>query len=87
MSALEVKTIPTIQLNEIWYTSSDGAVVVPYRTIYFGATIVSNTYENGKGIIKFDKDVTSIGKRTFYGCASLTSIEIPSSVTSIGESA
>ena len=73
--------------NEIWYTSSDGAVVTPYKSDVFGANIVSNTYENGKGIITFDGDVTSIGKRTFYYCTSLTSITIPDSVTEIGSSA
>ena len=47
--------------NEIWYTSYDGEIVTPYDTNVFGANIVSNTYENGKGIITFDGDVTSIG--------------------------
>ena len=33
------------------------------------------------------KKVTSIGEYVFKGCSSLTEIEIPSSVTSIGDSA
>lgn len=65
--------------NEIWYTSSDGNIVTPYKT----NNIVSNTYEDGKGIIKFDGPVTSIVSYTFRNCTSLTSIIIPPKVTSI----
>ena len=72
--------------NEIWYTSSDGKVVKPYKGI-FGAEIESNTYKNGKGIIKFKGDVTTIGEKAFYECKSLTSVTIPNSVTTIGNSA
>ena len=36
--------------NEIWYTSTNGEVVTPYNTNVFGASIVSNVYEDGKGI-------------------------------------
>ena len=68
----------------IYYTSSDGNIVTPYNTNAFGANIISNTYENGKGIIKFDGDVTSIGYQAFWGCTSLTSVTIGNGVTSIG---
>ena len=79
--------------NEIWYTSSDGAVVEPIYADVFGANIVSNTYENGKGVITFDDNVTSIGEWAFYAYEEtaagrrLTSITIPDSVTSIGYAA
>ena len=71
--------------NEIWYTSTDGTIVTPYKTDVFGANIISNTYENGKGVIKFDGDVTSIGNNAFDDCRSLTSVTIPSGITHIGE--
>ena len=70
--------------NEIWYTSSDGNIVTPYETDVFGANIISNTYEDGIGIIRFDGDVTSIGNYALSSCSSLTSVTIPNSVTEIG---
>lgn len=68
--------------NEIWYTSSDGAVITPYKSEVFGANIVSNTYTNGKGVITFNGDVTKIGNDAFYSQL-LTSVNIPDSVTQI----
>ena len=71
----------------IVYTSSDGQVVTPYETNVFGANIVSNTYETGKGIIEFDAPITSIGDEAFQDCNNLRSVTIPNSVTSIGDDA
>lgn len=73
--------------NKIIYTTSDGVAVTPMATDVFGATIVSNTYENGKGVITFDGDVTTIGEDAFANCLSLTSVTIPERVTYIGRNA
>ena len=82
--------------NQIWYTSTNGEIVEPYSGEYneyaeaittFGVNIVSNTYVDGKGVIEFDGDVTTIGGFAFYGCSSLTSVTIPDGVTEIGERA
>lgn len=75
------------KLDEIWYTSTDGNIVTPVITEYFKENIVSNTYDDGQGIIKFDGNVTEIGLGAFYQCSNLLSVVIPSSVTSIGEDA
>ena len=78
---------PAFANNKIWYTSSDGNIVTPYKTDVFGANIFSNKYENGHGIITFDGDVAVIGSFAFYNCSSLTSVTIPDSVTSIADCA
>lgn len=70
--------------DEIWYTSTDGAIVTPKNSNVFGAGIVSNTYENGKGVIKFDGDVTSIGGAAFDNCTTLKTIDLPSTATTLG---
>ena len=60
--------------NVIFYTSNNGEIVVPYKMDVFGANIMSNTYNNGMGLIFFDAPVTSIGYGAFYYCNSLTSV-------------
>ena len=80
MPAFEVEIIPN---NQIWYTSTDGNIVNPKNSGGFGATITSNTYENGKGVIKFDGNITKIPAFVFSNCNSLSSIILPNSVTEI----
>lgn len=87
MVAKKVAKEELILDNQIWYTSVDMEIVSPYATNVFGANIVSNTYENGIGIITFDSDVTSIGDFAFFYCDSLTDVTVSDSVTSIGASA
>ena len=71
---------------EIHYTTSDGQpVYIHYKLMSgFGHVVVSNTYENGLGIIKFKEGVESISDNAFAN-SNLVSISIPECITSIGD--
>ena len=71
--------------NEIFYTSTNGKVIKPYKTEAFGGALFTNTYANGVGVIVFDREITEIGKDAFYDRNYLKSISLPNSVTKIGE--
>lgn len=70
--------------NEIWYTTTDGSVlnIEPYAE--FGANVISNTYVDGKGIIKCDGPITIIGEESLTTSVNkLTSISLPNSIITI----
>lgn len=69
--------------NEIWYTSTNGAVIELYNSEGFNANILSNTYENGKGVITFDADLDVLGNHAFFLCRALKSIHLPRSIQRI----
>ena len=50
-------------------------------------SVLSNTWENGEGLIVFDGPLTTISDSMFAECKDLTSVTIPDSVTSIGYAA
>jgi hypothetical protein len=77
-SKYEAKTTPPN--NEIWYTSTDGNGVSFNPQSSCGANVVSNTYENGKGIIKFDGEINAIGSNSFESSSTLKSVSFPDSV-------
>ena len=75
----------TIQLpNEIWYTSTDGEPVEYTVSTATGNEIVSNTYADGRGVIRFASDVTVIDEMAFYGKTTLSSVTLPEKVDKIG---
>lgn len=66
--------------NEIWYTSTTGSKIDISFAPIAGGNIVSETYKNGKGVVKFDGEIDEIGYTAFSGCTILESIVIPDSV-------
>ncbi|MBR5492166.1 MAG: leucine-rich repeat protein [Alistipes sp.] len=71
----EVVAVPN---NQIWYTTTDGKALGKS-----GGNITSDTYTNGKGVIEFNEDLTKITSGMFKELATLASITLPNSITTI----
>ena len=100
--AVKVLQICTVKLdpaaipdNEIWYVMSDGTTYDVYLTTKqyghqpFDAKVISNTYKNGYGIIKFDAPVTKINDHTFgnFWAANMTELYLPDCIEYLGTGA
>lgn len=85
LSSFKVET-SGIPNNEIWYTTTDGEIIEPDENYiqYINANIESNTYSDGKGVIKFDAPVTKMGSSCLHNIRNLQTIQIPNSVKTIG---
>ena len=97
MEDADSNLIYDIPHNEIWYTTVDGKPLTRHPTAYKyldpydsdndeEATFVSNTYENGIGIIRYEEPIVHVG---YYNPSSsdlsaLKTITFPGSMTSIG---
>lgn len=68
--------------NEIWYTTSDNNILMLNPVIN-----CSNTYENGKGVLAFPGDLSTIGRTAFRDSSTLTSISLPNGVREIPDGA
>ena len=70
--------------NEIWYTSTDGKVVEPDLSVGKPVlTLLSNTYENGKGVLVFEEDLVTIPFGLFSFCKTLESVVFPEGVIAV----
>lgn len=75
--------------NEIWYTTTDGNIL---DTTYIvdkvtNNTLLSNTYENGQGILTFEKDFHEIPTNMFKSNSKIQTIKLPNDITILGETA
>lgn len=84
---LSIESNTTPPNDEIWYTTTDGAIVIPKYSVETGKTIISNTYSNGKGVIKFDAAITLIANNAFQGCETLESVSLPCELKQINTGA
>ena len=80
VSAIEINTKGSIDLNEVW--SESGGIGTHYQVTCIREYAFSHCSSLTSITIPFS--VTRIGKYAFSNCRDLTSIEIPSSVTLIG---
>ena len=72
--------------DEVWYTSTNGEIIEPANPSWGSATIVSNTYSNGKGIIKLSADATTVPYQAFLNNTTLLTISLPNSITTMLQS-
>lgn len=80
-------------MMRLWYTTNDGKPIDlnnaqidwGYPETDYGVNVISNTYSNGKGVIKFDGTVTKVGSWAFWRCMSLEKMYLPKKLNYIGD--
>ena len=81
----------TMPANEIWYTTINGEPIDETQIGDFGATVSSNTYAGGKGVIKFDNAITQVSNLVYASKdnhnTNLSSVTIPQTVSTISSNA
>ena len=81
MVAVEHNAEPGPDATQIWYTTTDGQVANTYS--YYSDKVKSNTYENGKGVITFKEELTTIANSLFEQNATLETVILPESIVEI----
>ena len=85
MGAVAHNAEPGPDATQIWYTTTDDQVANTHS--YYSDKIMSNTYENGKGVITFKTALTEIASSLFYENAApnatLETVILPESIVEI----
>lgn len=96
LGILDIEAIPD---DEIWYTTINAKLIYEYSGFEskvghkpFDKNIVTHTYTNGLGIIKFDGPVNAINDRAMdaygnTGCQQLENVYLPNKIKTIGRTA
>lgn len=75
--------------NQIWYTTNDESLLTKWDSGWDGlfgdAQLISETYEDGRGIMTFDRPLTILGDNSFSRCSNATSFRLPDTIREIGE--
>ena len=74
-----------VPANEIWYTTVDGKPIDLSNSSL--EEPVSNTYNDGKGVLVFDEPIEYIDQSAFEDCVTLRKIVIPEGVETIYDGA
>lgn len=82
ITVTQTTAVPNDQ-TRIIYTTNNNKPLSLNRYDPFDANIQSHIYNNGEGMLIFDKPVTVINYEAFADCNNLTNIIIPNSVISI----
>ena len=73
----------TIANNEIVYTTTDGKVANLTVADALGSNVISNSYDNGRGLIACENEISTIGASAFNSCSNLQTIKLPDSTAVI----
>ncbi len=86
----EVPNYDSIPCFQLWYTSTNGELIdFNISHGHFGSTsIISNVYQNGRGVITCAGPIREIAQGAFtYWASSFKTITLPSSIRTIGSGA
>lgn len=75
--------------STIFYTSTNNQIVEPTSASSFDCPILENYYDeaNESGYLVFDGKLTQVGEKAFAYCRTLSSVQLPDSVTTLGNGA
>lgn len=81
-----IASLGTPENNEIWFTTTDGKVLLNLDVNAFDVAVTEVAYnEYGINVIRFAGDVTTIGNGAFEECTNIFNLSLPNSVRTIGD--
>ena len=66
--------------NELWYTTLSGGILEVSNNFCPGLILLSNTYKNGLGVLRFDFPVSTFAEWALWYNSDVESLIVPSSV-------